>query len=773
MIPRLFLLVVSSLLLAGCATKQFLDAAAVQTQAGNYEAAVATLERGLALQPGSVQLRKALLTLRQDAATKLLRSAESQVRSGEIEAAEASIRRLLAIDPFSAIAQTELVEIERARRSQRWAREATASIATENWDAAAAAVGRGLRDDPRNPSLLALQRQLDSRRRLDDSTAVRLADTRPISLEFRNANLKMVLDALSRTTAVNLIVDRDVRSDQRVTIFLRQTRLEDALNVIASTSQLALRVLNSNTVLIYPNTPDKAREYKDLLIRAFYVSNADVKQTANLLRSMLKLRDVFVDERASMLVVRDTPEAIRLAERLIALHDFGEPEVMLDVELIEITSTRLTDLGIRFPDSITLTPTSSTGTAGLKLDDFRDISSSSIAVSTPTLIVNLRRDVGDLNILANPRIRAKSREKAQVLIGDKVPIITTTATSTGFISESIQYVDVGIKLNVEPLVHFDDEVSIKMGLEVSSLIREVRTVSGSLAYQIGTRTAATTLRLKDGETQILAGLISNAERSNANRLPGLGDLPIAGRLFSSQRDDRQRTEVVLAITPRLVRGARSALISQAEFWSGSETVLRSTPLTLAPAERSAPGSSASGAAIASTPPGVTGQADHSLRPAPGVQREAAAPVGPAAINRRAPTRIEASLQAPASVKVGQTFDVALAIESDGGINSMPMQISFDSTKLQVIEVTEGEFFRQEGGQTTFSRQVIPESGRILISAQRNGGEPISGKGVIVVLRLRGVAAGAARLALASANAVAAGNTPPAVVLPVPADIKIE
>ena len=761
-----------ALLFSGCATKRILDASSQQSNAGNFEAALATIDRGLAEYPNSVELRKAQLVLKQEASGTLLQAAESRQRAGDTEAAEALIRRLLTIDPASSIGQSALVEIERTRRAQSWIKEAQASLAAESWDAAGGAIERGLREDPRNQTLLGLQRQLDTRLRLDQAASVRLADTRPISLEFREANLKMVLEALSRTTGVNFIVDRDVRSDQRVTIFLRQTRIEDALNVLTSTNQLAIRILNANTALVYPNTPEKAREYKDLLIRAFYVAHADVKQTANLLRSMLKLRDVFVDERANMLVVRDTPEAIRLAERLIALHDFGEPEVMLEVELLEATSTRLTDLGIRFPDSITMTPLSATGGTGLKLDDLRDINSSRIAVSTPTVSVNLKREVGDLNVLANPRIRAKSRERAQILIGDKVPVITTTATNTGFISESVQYVDVGIKLNVEPLVHFDDEVSIKMGLEVSSLIREVRTGTGGLAYQIGTRTASTTLRLKDGETQILAGLISNAERSNANRLPGIGDLPVAGRLFSTQRDDRQRTEVILAITPRLVRGARSPLLAQAEFWSGSENVLRSAPLTLAPDNRTAPRTAGSGGLAAARPADTPLRTD---RPTPGStsgERTGAAPPVPSAISRRPPTKIETAIEAPAAVKVGQIFDAQVTLQTDGGINALPMQIGFDPTKLQVIDVVEGDFFRQEGGQTTFARQVVTENGRILISTQRNGGEPVSGKGSIVTLRLRAVASGTVRLTVVAANAIGASGTPPPVVLPVPADILV-
>src|SRR5690606_1392820 len=167
-----------------------------------------------------------------------------------------------------------------------------------------------------------------------------------------------------------------------------------------------------------------------------------------------------------------------------------------------------------------------------------------------------------------------SREKATILIGDKVPVITTTAASSGFVSENMTYVDVGLKLDVEPVVSPDDDVTIKLGLEVSTLAREVRSPGGSLAYQIGTRNAGTTLRLRDGETQILGGLISNEDHQTSNRVPGLGDLPIAGRLFSSRKDDASRTELVLAITPRILRSAPRDDASTASLWVGTENFTR-------------------------------------------------------------------------------------------------------------------------------------------------------------------------------------------------------
>jgi general secretion pathway protein D len=190
----------------------------------------------------------------------------------------------------------------------------------------------------------------------------------------------------------------------------------------------------------------------------------------------------------------------------------------------------------------------------------------------PLFLVSFLQQDGTTNVLANPRIRVKNKEKARVHIGDRLPVITTTAAATGgFVSESVSYLDVGLKLEVEPFIYLDDEVGIRIGLEVSNIAREIRTVgSNTLTYQIGTRNATTMLRLRDGETQILAGLISDEDRQNASRVPGLGELPVAGRLFSHTRDNTVKSEIVLLITPRLVRTLARPDARSAEFAAGTE-----------------------------------------------------------------------------------------------------------------------------------------------------------------------------------------------------------
>ncbi|MCI3953243.1 MAG: hypothetical protein K0R53_2742, partial [Burkholderiales bacterium] len=395
--------------------------------------------------------------------------------------------------------------------------------------------------------------------------------------------LRSVFELISKHTGLSFIFDRDVKPDVRTTVFVKDTTIEDVIRFVLVTNQLERKVLNETTLLIYPNTPAKTRDYKELVVKSFYLANADVKHTANMIRALVKTRDMYIDEKLNLLVIRDTPEAVRIAERLVANQDLAEPEVMLEVEVLEVGTTLLSELGIRWPDQISASLVGAAGVPGqITLPEWQNRNSSLVrlSVTDPFLIVNLKNQNGRTNILANPRIRVKNKDKAKVHIGDKVPVITTTAAGTGFVSESVNYLDVGLKLEVEPTVFLEDEVGIKVGLEVSNIVREITSKSGTLTYQVGTRTAATTLRLKDGETQVLAGLISDEDRRTAAKVPLLGDLPVVGRLFTNNNDTASKTEIVLLITPRVVRNLKRPGIQLEEFPSGTEGAVGAAPLML-------------------------------------------------------------------------------------------------------------------------------------------------------------------------------------------------
>lgn len=559
-----------------------------------------------------------------------------------------------------------------------------------------------------------------SRSKQDDGLEGRFR--KPVTLEFRDVPVKVAFDVLSKASGINFIYDQDIRPDLKVSVFLRKTPLDDAVRMIGLSTQLETRVINGNSILVFPNTPQKISEYRQLNVRSFYLANADAKKVAEMLKAILKTETVTVDEKLNMLVMRDSPDAIRLAERLIALQDIGEPEVMLDVEVLEVKKSKLLDMGINLPGEIGLTvlPPSQTATS-LSIDALRGINASSIYASVPNATVKLRDERSDARILANPKIRVKSKEKASVLIGDKVPVITSTSTSTGFVSETVNYVDVGLKLEVEPSVYAGDEVSIKINLEVSSLVREITTASGTLSYQIGTRNAQTVLRLKDGETQILAGLINKEDRKSANGLPFISRLPLLSRLFGSKKSDVQNTEIVLSITPRLIRGVRRADMDEMEFESGTANHLRGTT------------------AVISAP--ITDNPEDGQPDAPATE-DALPSTGTESPPTPADTQPTQSVlldwSGPSEVGVGEQFTAVLSISALKAIDQLPLLVGFDPKVLQVVSIEEGGFMAQGGGHSSLSKEVNLSAGKITATAIRQG-TAVSGQGSLLQVTFKALA----------------------------------
>ncbi|MHB1085938.1 MAG: secretin N-terminal domain-containing protein [Thiobacillus sp.] len=572
--------------LAGCASKGLTEGRQL-ISTGQAEAGIARLRTGLDEEPDNLELKGYYHTQRERLASQLLTQAQQDIDADRFDSAETTLQKVLAMHPENPRARTLLENLSTSRLHQQKLQAGTKALADGHPGEAEQAARLVLAQAPSHAGARALLQKIQSARTSDELSPRELGAVyhKPITLEFRDAPLRNVFDMISRQSGINFVFDKDVRLDTKATLFARNTPIADAVDMLLMTGQLAKKVVNSNTLLIYPDLPQKQKVYQELMVKSFYLGNADAKTTMAMLRTLLKTRDLFVDERLNLLVMRDTPEAIRLAEKIIAVQDLAEPEVMLDVEVLEIKRGRLLDLGVQYPNQfslLNLPPATSSiiGPGGvitnttpaasvLTLESLRNIARSEIAIS-PTPAVNLRKDDSDVNILANPRIRVKNREKAKIHIGDKVPVITSNTTSTGVISESVSYLDVGLKLDVEPSVLMHDDVQIKVGLEVSNIVREIRSNSGTLTYQIGTRNAGTTLRLKDGETQVLAGLISDEDRSSASRIPGLGDLPLLGRLFSNQHDERNKTEIVLLITPRVLRSDATRQPALTEFRGGTE-----------------------------------------------------------------------------------------------------------------------------------------------------------------------------------------------------------
>lgn len=535
------------------------------------EGKVHELAQQVAERPADVVLRNRWFREREQAINALSAEAEAADARGDMAAAKQVYARILTLDPHHIKAQA--YENTSAREVALRKQLDAVKQHMDSPKQALKEVRDILLEQPTNAEAQALEKQLIAMEPRARAALPQLQTSlnKPVTLELRDANIKVVFEALSRATGVNFVLDKDIKPETKASVFVKKMPIEEAIDMVLASNGLQKKVLSANSALVYPATQQKNKDYQDLLIRNFYFANTSAKQCADMLRTILKIRDVYVDERLNMLVLRDKPEVLALAEKMIKAQDIADPEVMLEIEVMEITRGKMNQLGIVYPSSLTVLDSQ------LTLEALKRIKSSDIGVS-PNPSLQFKTTDSDLNLLSNPRIRVKNNEKAKVLVGNKVPVITTNTTANVGTSESVSYVDVGLKLEVEPRVMLDDFVSIKVNLEVSSLGEAITLSNNSKVYNIGTRNATTMLRLKHGETQILAGLIQDSERKNADKLPGLGEIPILGRLFSRHIDEKNKTEIVLAITPKVISNVTLPEATFSEYWSGTDTVISDKPL---------------------------------------------------------------------------------------------------------------------------------------------------------------------------------------------------
>jgi general secretion pathway protein D len=789
MSPKLLLSsVVLVALLAACGSERTLRTAHDSFDAGKVDESLATLQSALKKEPTNAALRATYLELRDQAEATWLQAARDASRKGSVPIARENYQKVLKLDPENDRAKSGMQQIDIDARHAKWLDEAKAMAARKDTDAAIALLRRLLAEDPGNASARAQLNSMEEQmERPTVNPQMAAALKRVLSIGFKDATLSQVFEVLSRTSGINFVFDKDVRTDQKTSVFLNNTTVKEAIDVALMTNQLEERTLDGNTILIYPNTPAKLKDYKPLTVRTFFLAHADPEQVANTLKTIVKTRDLVVDKKENTVIMRDSPEAVSIAEKLVQLLDLPDPEVMLEVEILEVDRDRLSSLGIKYPDQLTLTPLTNGTNNTLTLADLGRLTTAGVAATVTPLTVNASLTTTDANLLANPRIRVRSRETAKILIGDKVPNITSTSTATGFVSSNVQYLDVGLKLEVTPVITTDGEVEIKINLEVSNIANQLTTSQGTIAYQIGTRSAATVLRLKDGENQVLAGLINDNDTHTANKVPGLGELPVLGRLFSSHQGDAKKTEIVLSITPHLIRSLPSPDARLLAFDSGTESNSRSlaksdiggTVIPLSPA----PAASVAiekpiGAAVAPVPASA-GTAVHS---APAVSGPAASgpSAGPTANDGSdvANGAAQVTWLAPTQAKVGEPFTVQLVMNSSVPVTGVPLAIGYDPKKLEVSNVTEGDFLKQGGVQTSFQTRADVAAGQIYVTDTHAGdgqtsGTGATGQGAILTATFKPISsANPTSLSIVSMIPVGLNGTTVPLALPAPQTIVV-
>ncbi|WP_414450587.1 secretin N-terminal domain-containing protein [Burkholderia sp. 22PA0099] len=782
------LVVALSVLLGACAAQQAFHDGQKLTASGKVDAGIAKYKEASKAEPEDAEYRKTWLAEREKAVDDLVVAGDRLAAAGSREDARKSYQHALALNAGNERAADGIARLDADARLNIALSRAEALFLRHQPDDARRLLDAVLTEAPTNPRALDLQRRLAGETgsaRVEAALAA--AYRKPIQIDFRDAPLKQIFDVISHSSGMNFLFDRDVKTDQRTTIFLKNSTIDATVRYVLATNGLAQQVLDENTVLIYPNTAAKIKDYQELAVRTFFLSNTEAKTIANTLKTILKIHDVVADEKLNMVIVRDTPDAIRMAERLVSLEDVPEPEVMLEVEVLEVQHNNELNLGVAWPGSVNVTPlplgsviapvTGQTTTTTTALNPFgigSSVVGSGSGVNSPALTMNdlLHQTVRTLGLsslqatananvqdstvklLTNPRIRVRNHEKAKILIGERVPNFTSTATSTGFLSSSVNYLDIGLTLNVEPTVYLDDTVGIKLALEVSSLGNSIQSSTGTSAFQIGTRTASTVLQLKNGETDVLAGLIDNEERTSGNKVPGLGQLPILGRLFGATDDQAKNTEIVLAITPHLIRNIRRPDADLAYFTSGTETNLRSMIQSNGLAQPAvSSGGAAAGAAASRFGAGGAGNSGASAG-ANGAGSAYGASAGSSgygggygtgtlgdglAAPGVGPTvgTAQMTVDGPPLVKTGDSVTVSLTLSADQPVASASTTVGFDAAKLQFVGVSEGDFMKQGGTPTTFSSRV--GTGQVQLSDAVQGGLGAASTGTYAVLTFKALA----------------------------------
>jgi general secretion pathway protein D len=524
------LVVVLVVAASGCATATAMRSGERAEQARDYDRAVVEYTKVLRLDPDNIDARRALERARLRAAQDHFTRGRRLNVAGKVDEALVEFQLAAELNPGNP-------EIEDALNTARAQIRNKVAVAREGKTELETLIERSRSLPPPG---------------LDLPTDVKF----PESLTFREASSRDVYTAMAKLADVNVVFDPQFR-DQPLTIDLRNSTFEDALTSVSLSTRNFYRVTAPRTITIIPDTAAKRREYEEEIVRTFYLSNADLKETIDLLRIVIDARRIAPVAATNALTIKDTPERVAAAARVISAIDKARPEVIIDVELLEVDRTRLQQYGLQIasPGSPGIDGSVQV-TDELTLRELRNLTQSDIFLTNlPGLFYRLLKTDSNTRTLANPQLRTSEGIPAQARFGQRVPVPVTTFSpiATGGVAQqpitSFNYENIGVNIDITPRTHHDDEVSLALKVEVSS-------ISGSGFADLptfGNRSISTVIRLRDGETNMLAGLIRDDERRIMEGVPGLSDIPVIGRLFAHSRRETQETDIVLTLTPRIIR----------------------------------------------------------------------------------------------------------------------------------------------------------------------------------------------------------------------------
>jgi len=530
---RLAAVLAIALAVSSCATSRAITNARNAESRQDYDSAVAEYTRVLRQEPDNKDARLGLERARVRAAQDHFARGRRLAATGKLEEALIEYQIAAEMSPANGDIQAALRDIRTQLRTQIQVRE----------------------DGKTRLEALIDQSLVAPLPGADLPTDVTLPD----SLVFRDANARDVFASIGKFAGVSIVFDPTYR-DQTVSVDLRKAPLDQALNAVTMATRTFWKVTTPGTVTIITDTQAKRREYEEEVVRTFYLSNADLKETIDILRIVVDARRIAAMTATNAITIKDTPQRIAAAGRIITALDKARPEVVIDVELLEVDRTHLNEFGLQLA-SPSASPTGVNGQADVNRENFtlRDLTtltqSDVFLTNLPALYYRLLKTDSATRVLANPQLRTTEGVSAQARFGERVPVPVTTFApiATGGVQTqpitSFNYENIGVNIDITPRTHHDDAVSLAVKIELSSISG---TGFGGLPT-FGNRSINTVIRLRDGETNMLAGLIRDEERRSLAGVPGLSDIPVIGRMFAYNRKQTQETDIILTLTPRIVR----------------------------------------------------------------------------------------------------------------------------------------------------------------------------------------------------------------------------
>lgn len=572
--PRLAALILplcAALVLSGCASdlRVQLDQPQTLTATDDHASALTFYRQALEGDPGDNNLLTGYYSALERAEAFYIKRSRDLTRLDDLASAEAALGQGIAAAPESNALRLELISLQELKEARLLLRDASVASDLGRRREAKKLVEESLAKDPTLEAAVDLREKIIGPGDEDTLRPIRLQSGAPVDLNFQEASFKQAALALGRAYGVNMIFDESIE-DLDISLFAENVSFQQAFTLLLKTNAAFYRRVGPNSVIIASDDPSTRAQYDDYIVRTFYIRSARAQQLADELSLILGLQTIAFDEEENTVTIRDTADKVRLADRYIISKDRKQAEVILEVEVLEVNRTKTEQLGIDFGNQISVTP------AALAVNQLAPLSQlgatlGQSAVNLPAIALRYFKQQVDARTLASPRIRTLNNKEARFHIGEQVPLRTSEVIDiTGQTRATFLYRDVGIRLIVTPKVRLNSSVAVDLALEVSSLGRNLGTVT-SPAFVIGTRNVETQMLLDDGETAIIGGLIRDEERDSVGEVPGLGDIPAIGRLFKNRDGEGFRTDIILTITPRVLRPRDLPSVEEAEFYSGTGT----------------------------------------------------------------------------------------------------------------------------------------------------------------------------------------------------------